>query len=129
MKKYLLIILSIGLFVFASCQKASNEVSKLYGSWRLTKVTNENGDVGTPEDYVFTFSKGNYETDSIGIIGVGIWGESGQDMGTFYYDAAKKQLTLDVFELDGVYEVKKLTHKQLVLYIAEEMVTATFSKL
>ena len=103
MKKYLLIILSIGLFVFASCQKASNEVSKLYGSWRLTKVTNENGDVGTPEDYVFTFSKGNYETDSIGIIGVGIWGESGQDMGTFYYDAAKKQLTLDVFELDGVY--------------------------
>ena len=129
MKKYLLIILSIGLFVFASCQKAGGDVSKLYGSWRLTSVTDENGKTTENADMVLTFAQGNYGTESIGELRIGEWGASGQDVGTFYYDADKGLLTFDIFEASGVYEIKKLTNKQLVLYARNYKETATFSKL
>ena len=129
MRRLFSVLLVFGLIAMSSCQKTCGSFSNLFGSWRLVKVIDENGNLGDPDEYVFTFSKGDYETDSMGIIGIGIWGKSGQDMGTFYYDANTKQLTIDAFEFYGVFEVKKLTSKQLVLYIPEEKATATFTKL
>ena len=129
MRRLFSVLLVFGLIAMSSCQKADSFVSKLYGSWRLVKVTDENDYIDDFNDLVLTFSRGDYDSDAIGVIGIGIWGESGQDMGTYFYDSNTKQLTIDAFEFYGVFEVKKLTSKQLVLYIPEDKATATFTKL
>ena len=129
MRRLFSVLLVFGLIAMSSCQKTGGSFSNLFGSWRLVKVIDENGNLDDFDDLVLTFSRGDYESDSIGVIGIGVWGESGQDMGTFFYDANTKQLTIDAFEFYGDFVVKKLTSKQLVLYVPEDKSTGTFSKL
>ena len=101
----------------------------LYGSWRITKVIDKNGNETEHLDLVVTFSKGSYDTDSIGDLSYQEWGQSGAERGVYYYNKDKNQLTWDIFEASGIYLIKRLTNKRLVLFDTLDRYTIEFAKL
>ena len=129
--KHLLRIICAASLLLLSCQKTGT-VSSIYGSWELTLVTDEKGDAVTwmtETRKIYSFQKGDYDTDAIGILYFQEWNWTGRDTGSFFYDSATNILSLDIIENSGTFEIKKLTREQMVLYEIDSHETYYFSRI